>query len=281
MELGHQQIHCNTFSNTMKNEVRKKLKISVLAALVLFLVLYGIFMFLKFNSYQNSIFSKDTGIVLSGNSLKIFGKTETLNGFPDRVSQHYPYFLVIHAQKLKTEVYNIQKQKLEKTYNEVLQDYKDGKAIYNGNGYHTYVNGKDVGIFCDQTFIASDTQILCVTRPDVNSMQNILVSIDLKTHATHTLYTPQDVITAIYMKNTRLYIAEYDYKARKGSVVVNESRTPVSTVINTFYEMKGQVYAASFKSVWNKNNDSFDAIKYENGSIKLESFESGSIIFNR
>lgn len=264
----------------MKEEIRKKLKIIITSALAIFLVAYVVVMLLRFNSYQNSIFSKDTGIVLSGKTLKIFGKTETLNGFPDRVALHYPYFLVIKADKRLTKVYNIQTQKIIKTYSYPILDYLDGQVVYNSNGYHTYLNEKDLGVFCDQVFIASSSEILCVTRPDLNSLNNILVSINSKTLLKHTVYTPQNVITAVYYEKSTLYIAEYDYQARKGFVVVNGVKANSLELINTFYESNGKVYGASFMSVWNKNTESFEAIYYSNGKVTVQQNEKNKINFN-
>lgn len=281
MDLGYQLIHCLTFIKHMKEEIRKKLKVIVLVILILFLGIYSVVMFIQFSSTKNISGLSDTGIVLAGNKLTIFGKQELIDGYPDRVALHYPYFLVIKAEKRITEVYNVQNQKIVKTYSQPILDYFNGQVVYNGNGYHTYLNGKDLGIFCDQAFIVSNLEVLCVTRPDFNSLNNILVSINPKTHSKHTVYTPQNVITATYEEKSTLYIAEYDYTARKGYVEVSGERISIAYLINTFYEMDGKAYAVSFMSVWNNNIESYGLVSTQNGKLIVRQIEREKIVFNK
>lgn len=266
--------------NELTAETRNKLKIGVLLIAIAFLVIYGIVMYFKYipTKAQDEPAENNT-VVFSQPTLSFFSLQEQLALFPDRITIHDPYLVVVRPNESKSEIYNMQTKKKEKEVNEVILDYSAGDTVYNKQGFETYFNKKNLNILCDQAFIKSPTEILCVTRPDANKQENKLISVNTKDLIQKELYASQKVITAIYYDKDTLYIAEYDFAAQKASLRVNNMNTSVNDLINVLYPMNNKFYAAAFKSMRNNKIESYYKINNVDKKVSAKLIQHGKIVF--
>ncbi len=263
----------------LTEEKRSQLKKIIIICLIGFLLIYGIFMFFKYAKPKNEQNKTETNnsIIFTQPTLRIFSYKETLNLYPDRVLMHYPYFIVVKPNEWESTIYNIETKKKEKTIPEIVLDYYKGNTVYNKQGYDTYYNNKDLGLLCDQAFIKSDQEILCITRPDKNQIANKLISINLQTLIQKDLYKSQNVLTALYFEKNTLYIGEYDFEAKKAYLTVNNKTIPATDLINVIYPMNNFIYLASFKSKRNKLKESYYQYYQQENKIRFE--QKNKIIF--
>ncbi len=266
--------------NDLSTETRNKLKIGVLLIVIAFFVIYGIVMYLKYIpakiQQQKAV---DNIVVFSQPTLTFFSLKEQLSLYPDRISIHYPYLIVVHPNDWKSEIYNMKTKKKEKDMNEVILDYFQGNSIYNKLGFETYYNKKNLNILCDQAFIKSSTEIFCVTRPDTNKQDNELLVINTQTLSQEQVYKSSKVITAIYYDKDTLYVGEYDFATQKASIMVNNMSSSVDDLINVIYPMQNKMYAASFKSLRNNKIESYYEIRTEDKKVSTKSVQRGKIVF--
>jgi hypothetical protein len=266
--------------NDLTTETRNKLKIGVLLLVIAFFIIYGIVMYFKYVPVKAQEEKNiNNSVVFSQPTLTFFSLKEQVSLYPDRISIHYPYLVVVHPDEWKSGIYNMQTKKKEKDVNEIILDYFQGNAIYNKQGFETYYNKKNLNILCDQAFIKSSTEVLCVTRPDTNKQDNELLVINTQTLAQEQVYKPSKVITAIYYDKNTSYVGEYDFAARKASIVVNNISTSVNDLINIIYPMNNKFYAASFKSLRNNNTETYYELTISNKKISTKLIERKKIVF--
>lgn len=266
--------------NDLTTETRNKLKIGVLLVVIAFFIIYGIVMYFKYvpaKAQQQKVV--DNTVIFSQPTLTFFSLKEQLSLYPDRITIHYPYLVVVHPDEWKSGIYNMQTKKKENDVNEVILDYFQGNAVYNRQGFETYYNKKNLNILCDQAFIKSSTEVFCVTRPDTNKQDNELLVINLETFAQERFYKPSKVITAIYYDKDTLYIGEYDFAAQKASIVVNNMSTSVNDLINIIYPMNNKFYAASFKSLRNNKTETYYELTTSNKDVSTKLIERRKIVF--
>lgn len=263
----------------LTDERRTELKKIIILCLVAFLLGYGIFMYFKYfkHDIKQENNTENNSIIFTQPNLQIFSYKETLNLYPDRVLMHYPYFIVVKPNEWKSTIYNIETKKKEKTVPEIVLDYYKGDTVYNKQGYDTYYNNKDLGLLCDQAFIKSMVEILCITRPDKNRIANKLISINPQTLAQKDLYEPQNVLTAIYYEKSTLYVGEYNFEAKKAFLTVNNKAIAATDLINVIYPMNNSIYLASFKSQRNGLKESY-AI-YNKQKLTIDVLTDNKIIF--
>ena len=264
----------------LTEEKKSQLKKIIILCLCAFLLVYGIIMYFKYSKIPNEqiqIIQNDS-IIFTQPDLKIFSYKETLNLYPDRVLMHYPYFIVVKHDEWKSTIYNIDTKKKEKTFAEIVLDYYKCNTVYNKQGIETYYNGKTLGILCDQAFIKSSTEILCITRPDKNQIANKLISINPKTLEQKEIYKSNNVLTAIYYEKGTLYIGEYDFKTNKSYLIANKKSIHAPDLINIIYLMNNQTYVASFKSQRNKLRESYSIFNSKQSDIKK--IKEKSIVFD-
>jgi hypothetical protein len=266
--------------NELTTETRNKLKIGVLLIAIAVLVIYGIVMYFKYvpTKAQEEPAENNT-VVFSQPTLTFFSLQEQLALYPDRITIHDPYLVVVRPDEWKSEIYNMQNKKKEKEVNEVILDYYEGNSIYNKQGFETFFNKKNLNILCDQAFIKSSTEVFCVTRPDTNKQDNELIVINVETLAQEQVYKSSKVITAIYYNKDTLYVGEYDFAAQKASIMVNNMSSPVDDLINVIYPMQNKMYAASFKSLRNNKIESYYEIRAVDKKVSAKSIQSGKIVF--
>lgn len=266
--------------NELTNETRNKLKIGVLLIAIVFLVIYGIIMYFKYVPVkaQEEPTQNDT-VIFSQPTLTFFSLQEQLSLYPDRITIHDPYLIVVRPDDWKSEIYNMKTKKKEKEVDEVILDYFEGNSVYNKQGVETYFNKKSLNILCDQAFIKSSTEIFCITRPDKNKQDNELIIINIQTLSQEHLYKSSKFITAIYYDKDTLYIAEYDFAAQKASLMVNNMSSPTNDLINMIYPMNNKLYAASFKSLRNNKVESYYELTISDKKVSTRLVESGKIVF--
>jgi hypothetical protein len=265
--------------NDLTTETRNKLKIGVLLVVIAFFIIYGIVMYFKYvpTKAQEEPAENNT-IVFSQPTLTFFSLHEQLSIYPDRITIHDPYLIVVRPNEWKSEIYNMQTKRKEKEVNEVILDYFEGNFVYNKQGVETYYNKKNLNILCDQAFIKSPNEIFCVTRPDKDQQTNELVVINTQTLVQNPVYKSSNVITAIYYDKD-IFIAEYDFATQKASLMVNTLSTPIDDLINVIYPMKNKMYAASFKSLRNSKIESYYEIPTSDKNISAKLAERRKIIF--
>jgi hypothetical protein len=190
---------------------------------------------------------------------------------------HYPYFIVVKRDEWKSTIYNIDTKKKEKTFAQIILDYYKGNIVYNKQGIETYYNGKTLGNLCDQAFIKSSNEILCVTRPDKNKISNKLISINPQTLEQKEIYKSNNILTAIYYQKEIQYIGEYNFKTNKSYLITNKKSIPAVDLINIIYPMNNQIYLASFKSQRNKLTESYSIFNTREKIVKK--IKEGIIIF--
>lgn len=278
MDTG-KSVRLYSLNMELTDERRTELKKIVAICLIVFLLFYGIFMYFKYfkhnNKQKNS--ADNNSIIFTQPNLQIFSYNEKLNLYPDRVLMHYPYFIVVKPDEWKSTIYNIETKKKEKTMPEIILDYYKGNTVFNKQGYDTYYNDKDLGLLCDQAFIKSEKEILCIIRPDKNQIANKLISINTKTFEQKDLYKSLDVLTALYFEKNTLYIGEYDFKTNKAYLTVNDKTIPAIDLINVIYPMKNSIYLASFKSKRNHLVESYSVYNYK--KVKIDFIDKDQIVF--
>ena len=215
--------------------------------------------------------SANDSIVFTQPTLQIFDYKDTLNLYPDRVLMHYPYFIIVKPDSWKSDIYNIETKNKEKSLPQIVLDYYKGNVVYNKQGYQTYYNNKSLGILCDQAFIKSSAEILCITRPDANRVNNELILINIQILKKAEIYKSQNVLTALYFDKDTLYIGEYNFDTQKAYLTVNKQTISALDLINTIYPMNGSIYLASFKSQRNKLTESNAVYNSKKSSIEAES----------
>jgi hypothetical protein len=264
----------------LTEETRNKLKMGVILFLIAFIVIYGLFMFVKYSTPKTEgQESRKNTVVFAQPKLTFFSTEQTLNLYPDRITIHEPYLIVVRPESWKSEIYNMQTKKKEKVVNEIILDYFNGDSVYNKQGFETYYNNKSLKILCDQAFIKSSTEILCVSRMDESKQNNKLISVNPKDLSQKELYRSQKVITAIYSDKETLYIAEYDFTAQKASIIVNNMSSSVADLINVIYFMNNKLYAGSFKSQRNNNVESYYEVTTSDKKVSAKLVQRGKIVF--
>jgi uncharacterized protein YqfB (UPF0267 family) len=266
--------------NNLSTETRNQLKIGVLLFVILFFIVYGVVMYFKYTSDNNQTRSAENNTVIFNQpKLTFFSLEESLSLYPDRITIHHPYLIVVRPDAWKSEIYNINTKKQEKVVKEVLLDYFNNNSVYNKQGSETYFNKKNLKILCDRAFIKSSAEVLCVYRPDKNKQDNKLISINTQDLTQKDLYSPQNVITAIYYDKDTLYVGEYDFATQKASIMVNNMSTSIEDLVNVIYPMNNKFYVASFKSLRNKKTETYYEITTSDKTIATRLIERGKIVF--
>lgn len=266
--------------SNLSTETRNQLKIGVLLLVIIFFIIYGVVMYFKYISTNSHVeMTKNNTVIFSQPKLTFFSLEETLSLYPDRITIHSPYFIVVRPDAWKSEIYNMSTRKKDKVINEVVLDYFNNDSVYNKQGYETYFNNKSLRLLCDRAFIKSSTEVLCVYRPDKNKQGNKLISVNTLDLSHKAVYSPQNVITAIYYDSDTLYVGEYDFATQKASIMVNNMSTSIEDLVNVIYPMNNKFYAASFKSLRNNKTESYYEITVSNKNIATKLVERGKIIF--
>lgn len=262
----------------------KNIKLFILGGIILF---FGIIFI--YNLIKLGVFTQDTQkptalnntVVFEQPKLTIFDDTRYINQFPDTIHIHYPYFVVVVPEDTKqiTTIYSLIKKQEIASFNDIVLDYYDGSFLYNYHGGNTYFKGKNLKYHCDQGFIKSDTEILCIIDNPNNPLESILVSINPQTLSTKTLYSPQNALTAVYFDNGTLYIGEYNYTTHQAYITINGKKTKVDNFISVIYPKQNKMYIATLKNTENNLSESYSEILNLNKFVGTKLIEKGLINF--
>lgn len=267
--------------NEFSPERRQQLKIVVILIAIIFFVIYGIIMLLKYTNQPTTArqIEEKQQVIFEQPKLQFFQYTQQLNAYPDRITIHYPYLVIVRPNEQRSEIYNMDSKRKEKEVSEILLDYDKGNEVYNKQGYLTYFNKINLGIMCDKAFIKSKTEILCITRPDQNKQENKLISVDPQTLTKKDIYSSPNVLTAVYFNKSTIYIGEYNFVTNKAFMTVNSQTAPIGDLVNVIYPMGDKIYAAAFKSLRNKQTESYYEIMTMNSELATKLRGKNQIIF--
>jgi hypothetical protein len=246
----------------MKNEgklttkQRRLLQLGVGVILLLFIV--GFFFLRPKNEVIPTL--KNNTVYVQDSNLQVFDDSYSLAQYPDRISLHYPYLLVIKPAQQITYIYNLEQKTKEQDVKEVLLDYTSGNQLFT-KGKTTFLNQIDLGVLCEKGFIKSTEEVLCLTKYYPYAINNKLITIDLKTLKSRDVYVSRNLLTDVKVINNKTNLGEIDTYNHKNHILVDKESIEVPTVISAIYEMNGQSYFASFKSGLNGNTESYYLIE--------------------
>ncbi len=244
----------------MRESLSKKQRRFLQIAVGIIVLIFIIGFILLTHKSEPSPTLKNGTVYVQDSNLQVFDDSYSLAQFPDRVSLHYPYILVIKPAIQTTYVYNIEQKKKENEVKEVLLDYSNGHQLYT-IGKTTFLDNQDLGVLCDKGFIKNSEEILCLSAYDVNAVQNELVSINPNTKTKKYIYRSQGILSDVKVINNQTYLGELDTYTNKSRILIDQNPIDVPTIVNTIYQMDGQPYYASFKSVLNQNTESYYLIE--------------------
>src|SRR3989344_636065 len=242
--------------NPLNKSQRRLLQLGVVLILSLFLI--GYFFFVNKRDPEPTL--KNPTVYLQDSMLYAFDDTYSLAQYPDRISLHYPYLLVIKPALNTTHIYNLEQKKKEKEVSEILLDYINNNQLYN-KGKTTYLNDLDLGILCEKGFIKSQEEVLCLTKSNVNAVQNKVVSINTATKKSKDLYASKGIISDIKVVNGKTYLGEIDTFNHKNHILIDGKSIGVPNIISIIYEMNEKPYFAAFKSELNQNTENYYLIE--------------------
>ncbi len=251
-------------ADSLTQQQRKYLQLGVIALLGIFLAVYFIF-FTKKVPTEPEV--KKTSVYIENSVMYAFDDTISIAQYPNRVSMHYPYLLVIKPAEKKTIIYNLSEKKKTTELSEAILDYTTDGILKN-DGKTSLYNGKDLGVLCDDGYIKSKVELLCLTKVNPNNVENKLISIDLTSNKKKDIYVSKDIITDFSLVNDQLYIAELDLYSKKSSILINKEKIESPTTISLFYQMDGLPYFASLKSELNGNVEEYYLV--ENGAVSKQ-----------
>lgn len=232
----------NISLNSLNSNQRKMLQVGVVILLAVFLIVYFFF--------QLNGAAKNNEVILEDSKLQVFDDSYTFNGYPDKILIHYPYFLLVQAEKPLTIVYNLETKQKEKEAKDVLLDYYKGNIVYNKKD--SYFNEKNLGEFCDSAFIKSTKEVLCITKRSRDSVDNMIISINPeKPNLWKRVYQSDNILTAVSVIDNNLYVGEINFKTKQNYISINGKALPVESSVNVIYEMDGKPYFLSLKNIYN------------------------------
>ena len=261
-----------------------KIKIAIIGGIILFFGIIFIYNLVKlgiFNQDMQKTNVLNNTVVFEQPKLRIFDETRYINQFPDMIHIHYPYFIVVVPEDTKqiTTVYSLIQKKEMASFNDIVLDFYNNNFLYNYHGGNTYFNGKNLKVHCNQGFIRSDTEILCIAQNTNNPLYSDLISINPKTLTQKTLYSPQDAITAVYYDNNTLYLGEYNYTTHQVYLTINGTRSKISTFVSIIYPMKNIIYIGTFKNDEAKLQTSYAQVINNEGIPSSRVLSKGKIVF--
>lgn len=231
------------FLNPFNLNQRRLLQFGIVFLLILFFAI--LFFILR------STNSGPAKVVLEDSKLQVFNDSYSNFDYPDRISVHYPYLLVVEPAKTITTVYNLEKKEKVAQFKQVLLDYDGKNTLYNGK--QTFFNNTSLGVLCQNAFIKSDSQVLCSANINTTASENGVMTIDTKTKLQRIIYETNNLISYISVLDGKMYIGEVDMNTGTSYLVVDGKKIKVPTPVNLIYLMEGHAYLASFKSVFTGN----------------------------
>lgn len=253
--------------NPLSGKQRKILQIGVVVLLATFLGVY-----LLFPKQKPKEQVKNNSVYIENSVAHVSDESYSLENYSDKVLPHYPYLIVLKPTKNQSIIYNLE-TKAKLTDKRYVIDYDGTNFLYN-DGKTTWFNLTNLSLLCDNGFIKSKDEVLCVTRINSNDSNNKLISINPETKVKKDLYVPKNLITAVSVINGELYIGNINQYDNKSLLRIGEKDIEFTDVASFIYQMNGKPYVASLKSVFNDNKESHyliegNSISQQSGKILL------------
>lgn len=248
--------------NPLNSNLRHLLQWGVILILALFLIIYFVFL----SKGQNK--TKNNTVYLQNGNLQVFDDKIAVSQFPDKLAFHYPYLVIIKPTQKTSIIYNLEEKRLEKNIKEIVLDYYKGNLLFN-RGATTFYNKQDLGVLCEKAFIKSQSEILCVTNQYVKENNSKLVSINIKTREQKIIYSSSNLITDVSVMGNDIYFGEAEIQTHNNYIYINNKRIETPDIVSLIYQMNGELYFASFKSVLNNQKESSYLVN-KNGAFKKE-----------
>lgn len=259
---------------TLNKNMRRKLQFGVTLLLVLFIVGY----FFVTNKKTSLVGPINNTVYLQDSKLYVFDDIYTMKPYPDKVLMHYPYLLIVQADKPLTTVYNLETKKKEKEIKDILLDYYQGNIVYNRKT--SYFNNKDLDKYCDSAFIRSETDILCITKQNREGIENMLIKINPEQpNLWIQVYQSKNLLTTVSVINNEIYTGEINIETKQNYLSVNKQLIPINDVVSMIYPLGGKPYLASFKSELNKNTENYYEIVKNQSTYEIVKKGKGKLFF--
>lgn len=253
--------------NPLNNNQKKFLQFGVIALLFIFLVAWFLF-----NRDENPIISeKNTTVYIEDSTLHAFDDTYDLSKYPNRVSVHLPYLLVIQPGEQKTVVYDLDNKEKVEEFNESLLDYYNDRQLKN-IGRSTFLDDLDLGVLCEKGLIKNDQEVLCLTKVSSNNVENKLISIDIPSKIQKDIYVSKDLITDFNLIGDKVYIGEISLFNKQNYLIIDAEKIEVPSIVNLIYEMGGRPYFATLKGELSSND-----IYYQIENDRISKIESNVV----
>jgi len=256
--------------NNLDSSQRRILQFGIVIILAIFLA--GYFFFTNKPKVEEP--TKDTTVYIENSILHVFGKSTSIAKYPNRVSVHYPYLLVIKPGEQLTQIYNLEKKEKVKDIKESLLDYFNDSTLKN-SGKSTFYNDQDLGVLCEKGLIKNDLEVLCLTKIETNSVENKLVTINLETKKQKEIYSSKNIITDFSLINDTVYMGEIDLFTKKNYLIFDDQKIETPTVVSLIYQMDGKPYFATVKSALSEKE-----IYYGVENDKIKEVADGKVDLN-
>lgn len=252
--------------DTLTHKQRRLLQLGVILVLVLFLAWFFV---IKRTTITNINEPKNKTVYIQNSKLFVFDDTYPINPYPDKILMHYPYLMVIKADKPVTVIYNLEKRTKEKEVKDILLDYYDGNIVYNRK--ETYFNDQNLDKYCDYAFIRSRTDIMCVTKQSREGLENTLIKINpSQPNLWVEIYKPKYLISALSFINNTIYTGEIDVDTKQNYISVNKEGLAVDDTVNLIYPSNNETYFVSFPSELNNKTERKYKIDHKSVIKQLE-----------
>ena len=155
-----------------------------------------------------------------------------------------------------------------------MLDYYKGNLLFN-RGAATLYNKQDLGVLCENGFIKSQYEILCVTKQYTNYVENKLISINIQTKSQKDIYSSNNLITDVTVIGNNLYFGEAEFQNYKNYIYIDKKKIETPNIVSLIYQINNKPYFASFKSALNNQKESFylienkKVLKQEEGKVIL------------
>lgn len=250
----------------LSQKSRKFLQIAIVILLVGFLLAW----FLLKSKQKPEQGSQNKEVYIQDSIVHVFGDEHSLADYPNRISIHYPYLLVIKPTETSTHIYNLNTSQKEKVLNEAVLDY-DGSSILKNDGKTSWFNNKNLGILCEKGFIKSNQEVLCLTKVESDWIENKLVSLNINTNELKELYVSNNLITDFTFINDKIYFGEIDLYTKQNYLLIDGDKMDAPSVVSLIYGTEVPRILTLKGALSDKD------IKYQLINSKIEQIEEGQI----
>ncbi|MDA1061256.1 MAG: hypothetical protein O3B47_05725, partial [bacterium] len=131
-------------------------------------------------------------------------------------------------------------------------------------------------VLCEKGFIKSETEVLCLTKVNANTVENKLISITIPDAKQKEIYVSKDIITDFSVVNDKIYLGEINLHNKQNYLIVDGEKIEVPSVVSLIYEMDKNPYFATLKGALSEQE-----VYYQIESGKISSRSSNKIFLYR